>query len=60
MTAALCGLAVQDRQLDWESTVGGVLGADACAYADVTLRQLLTHTSGFPPGDCPSDAWRHA
>ena len=61
MTADLCALAVQDGQLDWESTVGGVLGADvASTYADVTLRQLLTHTSGFPPGDCPPDAWRHA
>ena len=61
MTADLCALAVQDGKLDWESTVGGVLGADvACAYAGVTLRQLLQHTSGVPPGDCPPDEWRLA
>ena len=61
MTADLCGLAVQDGHLDWESTVGGVLGTDvACAYTEVTLRQLLTHTSGVPPGDAPPEAWRYA
>lgn len=32
----------------------------ACAYGSVTLRQLLSHTSGFPAGNCPADEWRLA
>jgi D-alanyl-D-alanine carboxypeptidase len=52
MTALLAGICVDRGEIRWDSTVGEVLrlggyGVPA-AYAGITLRQLLSHTSGVP------------
>ena len=55
LTALVAARLVDRAVLSWDSTVGEVLsdhleraGEPAQAYADVTLRQLLDHTSGVP------------
>jgi D-alanyl-D-alanine carboxypeptidase len=61
MTADLCALAVQDGKLLWTSSVGDILGKRVAGpYAQVTLHQLLTHTSGLPGGECPPAQWELA
>ena len=53
MTALLAGMAVEDGKLEWTSTVGGAFpslaGTINPTLAGVTLRQLLSHTSGVAP-----------
>jgi CubicO group peptidase (beta-lactamase class C family) len=53
MTALLAAMLVEQGALRWDSTVGEVLpelvaGMDA-GLREVTLTQLLSHTSGVPP-----------
>ncbi|MBN1685681.1 MAG: beta-lactamase family protein [Spirochaetales bacterium] len=52
MTALLAGISVDKGELKWDTTVGEMLprgGYDVSeAYAAITLRQLLSHTSGVP------------
>lgn len=52
MTATLCGLLVDEGKLEWDRTLGEMLGARAPKLHDswraVKLRELLTHTSGAP------------
>jgi CubicO group peptidase (beta-lactamase class C family) len=51
MTALLAGTVVDAGQLTWDSTVGDVLSGTVevgDAYRDVTLTQLLSHSSGMP------------
>ncbi len=52
MTAAMIARLVDRGVLSWEATIGGVLpdmaGAMRPEYPAITLRQLLTHTSGIP------------
>ena len=52
MTAVMIARLVDRGLLSWESTIGGVLpdmGGDVRPeYRAITLRQLLTHTSGLP------------
>lgn len=59
MTATLAGVMIDAGKLDWASTIGDILGADAPrlnpALAAVTLEQLLSHTSGVP-SDTPQMA----
>ncbi len=58
MTALLVGTAVDAGQLTWETTVGATLSGTITvgeAYRDVTLTQLLSHTSGMPDALKPAD-----
>jgi CubicO group peptidase (beta-lactamase class C family) len=52
MTATLAGMMVDEGKLSWSSTIGEVLGGDVhglnAKLAAVTLRQLLSHSSGIP------------
>lgn len=52
MTATLAGMMVEEGKLSWNSTIGEVLGADLPKlrpkFAAITLRELLSHTSGIP------------
>lgn len=52
MTAVLCARLIERGKLDWQTTLAEALPAVAeaahPAYADVTLLQLLRHTSGAP------------
>ena len=51
MTALIAGTVVDAGQLTWDSTVGNVLSSTVNvgdAYRDVTLTQLLDHSSGMP------------
>lgn len=52
MTATMIARLVDRGLLSWESTIGGVLpdmaGDLRPEYRAITLRQLLTHTSGLP------------
>ena len=52
MTAVMIARLVDRGVLSWESTIGGVLpdlaGDVRPEYQAITLRQLLTHTSGLP------------
>ena len=52
MTAVMIARLVDRGVLSWESTIGGVLPDIAAEtlpeYRAITLRQLLTHTSGLP------------
>jgi CubicO group peptidase (beta-lactamase class C family) len=51
ITALMAGSVVDAGQLAWNSTVGGVLTGTVTVgapYRDVTLTQLLDHTSGLP------------
>src|ERR1700737_2904340 len=48
MTATLLAVMGRDGGLSLETTVGALLGPEAGAAADVTLRQLATHTAGLP------------
>jgi CubicO group peptidase (beta-lactamase class C family) len=51
MTATLCAMLVEDGKLHWDTPVGDAFpDLNACIlpeYRQVTLRQLLTHRSGF-------------
>lgn len=52
MTATIAGTLVESGDLRWESTIGEVLGDKVPGLnpelADVTLDQLLSHSSGIP------------
>jgi CubicO group peptidase (beta-lactamase class C family) len=52
MTATFAGMMIEDGKLNWDSTIGQVLGADVKdinpKLAVVTLEQLLSHTGGIP------------
>jgi CubicO group peptidase (beta-lactamase class C family) len=52
MTATLAAMLVEEGKLRWDSTIGEVLGHDLPklrpAFAAITLKQLLSHTSGIP------------
>ncbi len=51
MTATLAARLVEQGLIEWDSTIGGVLGEAvpdmAEAWVDITLSQLLTHASGM-------------
>ncbi|MFH9015480.1 serine hydrolase domain-containing protein [Streptomyces sp. NPDC017943] len=49
-TAAAVLLLADDGDLDLDETVGELLPDLSGAIADVTVRQLLSHTSGLPTG----------
>jgi CubicO group peptidase (beta-lactamase class C family) len=60
MTATLAAMMVEEGKLRWDSTVGEVLGPQILKlgpklgpmlrpkFAEITLEQLLSHTSGIP------------
>lgn len=52
MTSLLAGMLVEEHTLQWNSTVGAVFPELAAnmdpGLRDVTLEQLLSHTSGIP------------
>jgi CubicO group peptidase (beta-lactamase class C family) len=52
MTATLAGALIEEGKLNWDSTIGDILGADVKdinpKLAAVTLEQLLSHTGGVP------------
>jgi CubicO group peptidase (beta-lactamase class C family) len=52
MTATLAGMMVEEGKLRWNSTIGEVLGKDLPnlkpKFAAITLKELLSHTSGIP------------
>lgn len=52
MTAMLAGMMVEEGKLSWNSTIGEVLGPDEPnlrpKFAAITLKELLSHTSGIP------------
>lgn len=52
MTAMLAGMMVEEGKLSWNSTIGDVLGSDEPnlrpKFAAITLKELLSHTSGIP------------
>jgi CubicO group peptidase (beta-lactamase class C family) len=56
MTALLAAMLVEDGKLRWNTTVGEIYPELAATMApcakDITLEQLLSHTSGIP-GDKP-------
>lgn|GEM_PF-593367 len=50
MSALLCGMLVDQGLLGWDTTIGEILGNSAvydASYSDVTLTELLSHTSGI-------------
>lgn len=51
-TATLAGILVEEEKLSWTTTIGQTLpelrDTMRPAYAEVTLRQLLSHTGGLP------------
>ena len=52
MTATMIARLVERNQLKWTTTVGEILGESMQLHADwrdVSLEQLLTHSSGAPP-----------
>lgn len=57
MTATMIGMLVEQGKLNWDDTIGDVLGKQFgqkidAAYCDVKLRQLLSHWGGLP-----SESW---
>jgi CubicO group peptidase (beta-lactamase class C family) len=52
MTALLAGLLVEEGKLRWNTTVGEIypelLAKMSAGVKDITLEQLLSHTSGLP------------
>lgn len=48
MTATLLGILATNGVVTLHTTVGDILGTDAGAASDVSLRELATHTSGLP------------
>src|SRR5882762_1782961 len=52
MTSLLAGMMVEEGKLQWSSTIGGSFPELAATMdaglKDVTLEQLLSHTSGIP------------
>jgi CubicO group peptidase (beta-lactamase class C family) len=55
MTALLAAMMIEDGKLQWDSTLAQVFpelaaGMDA-RLQQVTITQLLSHTSGLPPDD---------
>jgi CubicO group peptidase (beta-lactamase class C family) len=52
MTATLGAMLIEEGKLDWDSTIGHLLGADVRDInpdlAAVTFEQLLSHTGGIP------------
>jgi CubicO group peptidase (beta-lactamase class C family) len=52
MTSLLAGMMVEEGKLKWNSTIGGSFSELAATIdaglRDVTLEQLLSHTSGIP------------
>lgn len=60
MTATLAGTYIEEGKLNWDSTVGEVLGKKVKMrdeYKSVTLLQLLTHRSGIH-GQVPPEIWK--
>jgi CubicO group peptidase (beta-lactamase class C family) len=59
MTSTLIARLVDQGALQWDDTVGGVLGTVAPqmrdAYRGVTLRHLLSHRAGLPANLGPED-----
>jgi len=51
MTATMIGGLVENGTIEWDVTVGDVLGSMKMheAYRGATLEQLLQHRAGFPP-----------
>ncbi|MDC7683110.1 serine hydrolase [Asticcacaulis sp. BYS171W] len=50
MTATLCARMVEAGVIDWQTTVGKVLGAKTAGpYAQATLVHLLSHRAGLQP-----------
>ena len=48
LTATLLAVLVDDGVVALDTTVGAILGEQAGAIPDVTLRELATHTGGLP------------
>jgi CubicO group peptidase (beta-lactamase class C family) len=52
MTATLVAMAIDEGLLGWDSTLGEVFASDAkvtgSSWANVTVRQMMHHTSGAP------------
>lgn len=66
MTATLTAILIEDGLLEWNTTIGDVLGGEIPSvhkdYRDVTIEQLLAHVGGFPkraPTNPWSAAWRN-
>lgn len=66
MTATSTAILIEDGLLDWNTTIGDVLGNEIpklhSDYRDVTVEQLLAHVGGFPkraPAKPWSAAWRN-
>lgn len=62
-TATVAAALIEDGGLDWQTTVGGILGETISEihsdYESVTLEQLLAHTGGLP-GNPPRKLWDQA
>lgn len=52
MTALLAAISVEADEIEWDDTIGEILVSDKYTitdnYRDITLDQLLSHTSGVP------------
>lgn len=55
MTATIAGKLIEEGKLDWNTTIGEVLGPVIPnlkpKFAAIPLEQLLSHTSGLPSDD---------
>ncbi len=63
LTATLIGILVDEGKLNWNSTIGDLIGRDINGinpdYVPVTIDQLLHHRSGAWPNG-PSEVWKAA
>lgn len=61
MTATLCAILVEKKQLAWDSSVGDAFSADVenllPAWKQVQLQNLLTHRSGAPANLDANGLW---
>jgi D-alanyl-D-alanine carboxypeptidase len=62
-TAMLCAVLIDKKKISWDSTIKDIISLSRDSnekYLNVTLKELLSHTGGFPADMSKHPVWTEA